>query len=514
MRIAYLHYLYGDDTALHHVRQFAAAAAALGHQIEVHAINLAPPPPAPSLAPSRSRAWAPAPGAVAADGAEEGAATAGRREPAPSVTHRLRWATRQRLGRYLHEPKELMWNALYVHHELALLGAGPRPDVLLVRDHALTASTAIVASRLGLPLVYEINAPAVELALYFDEHLHLPLVAGWLEGFKLRRADAVTTVSTALREHLVARHRLRGWAADKIVVVPNGADVAAFRPDNQPSALARRLLGRCVGQSSGAKWAENPGNGRGAAELGCEAETVGAAVVGRAHEMGSGERGRGAAALAPAGERGNGAGPGNGAGEAVVGFVGSFQKFHGVDLLADMALRVAALRPRVRFLLVGDGPGAAAAWQRLAPLGERLATTGAVPHAAVPGLVAAFDIGVLPETSFYACPLKVIEWMAAGKAVVAPRYGPLCEVLADGEEGLLFPPRDLGALVAAVLRLVDRPALRRRLGEAAAARAGASLAWTDNARRVVSVLEQARGRALVAGRAQPEWSPGSPGPLG
>jgi glycosyltransferase involved in cell wall biosynthesis len=280
--------------------------------------------------------------------------------------------------------------------------------VLLVRDHALTASTALVASRLGLPLVYEINAPAAELALYFDEHLHLPLVAGWLEGFKLRRADAVTTVSIALREHLVDRHRLRGWAADKIVAVPNGADLAAFRPDNQPSALARRLLGKCAGKLGGAELAEHPGTGRGAAGTWREAGPGSASVViERAREMS-----RAAAALAEKGENGdsganggNGALGGNRAGEAVVGFVGSFQKFHGVDLLADMALRVAALRPRVRFLLVGDGPGAAAARRCLAPLGERVVTTGAVPHAAVPGLVAAFDIGVLPATSFYACPL-------------------------------------------------------------------------------------------------------------
>ncbi len=161
----------------------------------------------------------------------------------------------------------------------------------------------------------------------------------------------------------------------------------------------------------------------------------------------------------------------------------------------------------MRFLLVGDGPGAMAARCRLSPLGARVMATGAMPHAEVPGLVAAFDIGVLPETSFYACPLKVIEWMAAGKAVVAPRRGPLGEMLADGEEGLLFPPRDVDAMVAAVLRLVDRPALRLRLAAAAAARASASLSWTDNARRVVAVLDQARNRALAAGRAQPDLSP-------
>ncbi len=498
MRIAYLHYLYGDDTALHHVRQFAAAAAGLGHAIQVHAINLAPPPlPGPAdflgMAP---RQIPRRPGAAAG----RQCAAAGRREPPVTVARRLRWAARQRLGRFLHEPKEIVWNARYLHHELALLARGPRPDVLLVRDHALTASTVLVASRLGLPLVYEINAPAAELALYFDEHLHLPLVAGWLEGYKLRRADAVTTVSTALREHLLVRHGLRGWAADKIVVVPNGADLAAFRPDNQPSPLARRLLGGSSDRpAAGAEVAMEPGRSRPAGDDGSTE------LTGSTHEM--------TLAAKAIGSDGGGGGNGaaSGAGEAVVGFVGSFQKFHGVELLAEMALRVAAQRPRVRFLLVGDGPGAAQARRRLAPLGDQVVATGSVPHAAVPGLVAAFDIGVLPETSFYACPLKVIEWMAAGKAVVAPRYGPLHEVLEDGEDGLLFPPRDVAALVETVVRLVDRPALRRRLGAAAARRAAASLAWEDNARRVIAVLDQARCRALAAGRAQPDLSLG---PLG
>jgi glycosyltransferase involved in cell wall biosynthesis len=425
MRIAYLHYLYGEDTALHHVRQLAAAAGALGHQVDVAALNLAPPPAAGP------------PGAAGTRGARARLAA-------------LRRTARRRLGRYLHEPKELLWNARYAVHELKRLAAAPRPDVLLVRDHPLTASTVAVAARLGLPLVYEINAPAAELALYSGEHLHVPLAAAWLEKLKLRRADAAITVSTALREHLVARHRLRGRAADRIAVVPNGADLAAFQPLTEPSPLARRLLGI----------------------------------------EGEGEAGQGDGARSP-----------------VVGFAGSFQAFHGVELLAEMVLLVARLRPRVRFLLVGDGPGAAIVRRRLRPLGERVVMTGAVAHAEVPGLVAAFDVGVLPETSFYACPLKVIEWMAAGRAVVAPRYGPLEEVLADGEEGLLFAPRDLGALAGAVLRLVDRPALRRRLGAAAAARARSSLSWTDTARRVVAVLEQARGGAPAAGRAQPGLSP-------
>ena len=85
--------------------------------------------------------------------------------------------------------------------------------------------------------------------------------------------------------------------------------------------------------------------------------------------------------------------------------------------------------------------------------------------------------------------------MAAGRAIVAPGYGPLREIIADGVEGLLFAPRDLGALVAAVLCLVDDPALRRRLGDAAAERARLSLSWEENARRVVRACEESLRRS-------------------
>ena len=132
MRIAYLHYLVPDDTGRHHVRQFAAGARALGHEVEVVAMNLA---------------------------AEGGQA------PGSRVRRRSRlrdWAVR-RAGRYLHEPKELLWNAFYVPRELAILRR-LRPDVLLVRDHALTASCVTVARRLCLPLVLELNAALVQEA--------------------------------------------------------------------------------------------------------------------------------------------------------------------------------------------------------------------------------------------------------------------------------------------------------------------------------------------------------------
>jgi glycosyltransferase involved in cell wall biosynthesis len=394
MHLAYLHYLHGPDMALNHVRQFADAARALGHTVDVHAMNLAP---AETAAAGRPRA--------------------------------LRWrdAVKRRAGRYLHEPKELLWNARYVGRELALLRR-TRPDVLLVRDHQLTSSCLAVARRLHLPLVLEVNAPAEESRLYFDQYFHVPWLPEYLEGWKLQRADAITVVSSSLKAFLVERHAI---AADKIAVVPNGADVECFTP--LPAASA-------------------------AGDTGCRRRPP------------------------------------------VLGFVGSFQKWHGTDLLVRLMTTVAAARPAARFLLVGDGPEIEKLRQAAAGLGERATFTGMVPHERIPALVAGMDIGVLPAADFYRCPLKVIEWMAAGRAVIAPAYAPLRDLIDDGVHGLLFPPHDADTLTRCALRAIDDPALRARLGDAAATRVRASLTWTHNAERVLAACQYGADRHRTTAR--------------
>jgi glycosyltransferase involved in cell wall biosynthesis len=142
----------------------------------------------------------------------------------------LRKLLKTRLNRYRHEPKELIWNARYVPKEMRLLRA-EKPDLLLVRSHFMTASCVPVATQLRLPLVLEVNAPPLESRMYFDQYRHLPLVAEWLEALKLRAADAVTTVSTPLKNHLVNRY---GLNPQKVHVVPNGADTNVFRPSTDP----------------------------------------------------------------------------------------------------------------------------------------------------------------------------------------------------------------------------------------------------------------------------------------
>ena len=134
----------------------------------------------------------------------------------------------------------------------------------------------------------------------------------------------------------------------------------------------------------------------------------------------------------------------------------------------------AALRPRypdVRFLVVGEtSPPDPAYLEQLTAqaraLGVERAVTFTGLRSDVPDILGAADVAVMPSLN-EALSNVLLESMAAGAPVVATRVGGTPEALIDGDTGLLVPPGDTGAIVASVSRLLDDPALARRLGIAA-----------------------------------------------
>jgi glycosyltransferase involved in cell wall biosynthesis len=103
--------------------------------------------------------------------------------------------------------------------------------------------------------------------------------------------------------------------------------------------------------------------------------------------------------------------------------------------------------------------------------------------------VAAFDIAIQPQVVAYASPLKLFEYMALARAIVAPSTPNIREVLTDGETALLFDPSDTNELRRAVERLCADPDLRDRLGTAArVAVEQKGLTWRNNARRITELF--------------------------
>ena len=97
-------------------------------------------------------------------------------------------------------------------------------------------------------------------------------------------------------------------------------------------------------------------------------------------------------------------------------------------------------------------------------------------------------VAVSPRSVFYQSPMKIVEYMAMRKAVVAPDKGNIRDLIdGEAEEGLLIPEEDPEALQAALARLVGDGELRRRLGAAARQKVERKLNWVDNARRVLEM---------------------------
>lgn len=164
-----------------------------------------------------------------------------------------------------------------------------------------------------------------------------------------------------------------------------------------------------------------------------------------------------------------------------VGFVGSLKPWHGIDTLI---VAFAELRDRLasrnsckpvdcRLLLVGNGPQFKSIESQLAQrneLRDSVQLLGAVPPRAVPALVNTFDIATAPYPDlgdFYFSPLKIFEYMAAGRAVVASDTGQISKVINHGECGWLYPPGDVKRLADSLIHLAQERSLRIKLGKQA-----------------------------------------------
>ena len=179
-------------------------------------------------------------------------------------------------------------------------------------------------------------------------------------------------------------------------------------------------------------------------------------------------------------------------GSFTVGFVGSMKPWHGLEVLVEAFARLHGRGRDARLLLVGDGPARAAVCAELSARGLTgvVHCTGAVAPHEVPGLVTSADVAVAPypdASRFYFSPLKVYEYMAAGRAVVASRVGQLETVIQHDVNGLLCPPGDAAALAVALERLRCEPAVRARLGRAARATVLGTHTWDAVAARVLEL---------------------------
>jgi glycosyltransferase involved in cell wall biosynthesis len=146
----------------------------------------------------------------------------------------------------------------------------------------------------------------------------------------------------------------------------------------------------------------------------------------------------------------------------------------GHEPLLEAVARLAGRYPRLRLLLVGDGPLRSAIEAQIAELGlgDVVEVAGHVPNEQIPAVLRTAQVTVLPSyMPGEAFPNTLLEGMATGLAAVGTRWVGIPDIIADGETGLIVEPRNVDDLAAAIERLVADPALAAEMGRKARCRA-------------------------------------------
>jgi glycosyltransferase involved in cell wall biosynthesis len=179
----------------------------------------------------------------------------------------------------------------------------------------------------------------------------------------------------------------------------------------------------------------------------------------------------------------------------------------------EQLLALADLRPDTLFVLVGsEGEGPI---ERDAARRANVAVHGWAAPDALPAWLAAADVLAIPPTRaplerFGNCvlPMKLFAYLAAARPILAPVAPDTAELLVHDESAWLVPPDDPAAAAVGLDRLLGDPALRQRLGEAAA-RLSAGLTWDKRAERISAFLERrlAAQRSLYSSTVRPVRTP-------
>lgn len=297
----------------------------------------------------------------------------------------------------------------------------------------------IAAHRLGLPFVYEARS-----FWNLAREAQWPGSAGsreacrdhLLEGVTLALADRVVTLTDAMRAH-IARC---GVSTDDIDLAPNCVDALQWLPRPRDPAIAAAF--------------------------------------------------------------------GIGRDDIVIGYVGSMVGYEGVTTLVEAAAPLIRANHLVKLLIVGADPAkltqpgtveyALAARVASLGLGDRAIIEPRVARERVADVQALIDICAYPRLPLPVCelvsPLKPLEAMAMGQAVIASSVGGMRDMIRDGETGLVYAKGDTGALTAGLERLADDPALRASLGEAARVFVTSERTWPVTVAKVARSYETARER--------------------
>lgn len=284
-------------------------------------------------------------------------------------------------------------------------------------------------SRLGYKLLYEVNGlPSIEMKYHYPALRGAPILDKLKEQeiVALHLADAIICPSQVTKAYIASL----GAPFSKVTVIPNGIDVELFKPSPHPAF-----------------------------------ETLSQSLRNDLPQL---------------------------------LYIGTLADWQGLEtLIAAMPLILAKQAVRLRIMGRGRKRQRKMLEKQVRKLGlaEYVIVEPAVPHAEVPAIIAQADVCVAPlgyndrNVTQGCCPLKVLEYMACGRPLVASNLPVVRELARADVEALLFTPEDADDLARKILAILDDPALAARLGAKATARAHQQFTWANAQQQLLAVYQ-------------------------
>jgi len=176
--------------------------------------------------------------------------------------------------------------------------------------------------------------------------------------------------------------------------------------------------------------------------------------------------------------------------KVVIGYVGAFVHWHGIDWFVDMIADKLKDNPEIVLLLIGDGVSYQPIKDRIAKskVEDQVILTGRVNHDEVSTYLSAMDFGILPDSNNYGSPMKLFEFMAMAKGMVAPDFTPISEVVKDNETSWLFPANNRDVCIEKTLALSANKAEQKQVGLNARQYIETERQWKHNAQQLLSLI--------------------------
>jgi glycosyltransferase involved in cell wall biosynthesis len=293
------------------------------------------------------------------------------------------------------------------------------------RFNLLALGGTWASRKLGIPYVLEVNADLLEQRKFKGnpERGLRHLFALWATRISFNYAARIICISTSLKDHLRNKWNVE---EDKLAVLPCAADAEAFKPRRNPEIVRR--------------------------DLGLNDEPV-------------------------------------------LIWVGGFYPWHDLGLLLESFAQVLEKCPNAKLVLVGDGQTRPAIASTVVKNGlqNSVIFTGQIDHTKVPELMSIADVAVVPSAPIPAnrggtgTPLKLFEYMAAGKAIVTTAYDQSAEVIQHDHNGLLVEAGNVDGFAGAILSLLNDAEERDRLGRNARQQAIKHYSWEQYTKQLEEI---------------------------